>query len=68
VGCNELLQLLTRSSKEEYKGKTNTHMHLRARSAGKDSLDVLHELVGETIASFNSVCKLNFTNDDKASR
>jgi hypothetical protein len=42
-------------------------MHLRARSARKDPLDVLHELVQETIDSFNSVCEL-FTNDEKALR
>ena len=67
VGCRELLQLLTRFYKEECKGETNTYMHLRARSAGKDTLNVLHELVEETIDSFNSVCEL-FANDEKALR
>jgi hypothetical protein len=59
--------LLTRFYKEECKGEVNTYMHLRARSAGKDPLDVLHGLVEETVASFNSVCEL-FANDEKALR
>jgi hypothetical protein len=42
-------------------------MHLRARSAGKDLLDILNGLVEETVASFNSVCEL-FANDEKALR
>ena len=65
IGYSALLLLFARFYKEECKGEVNTYMHLRARSVGKDTLDILNELVKETIDSFNSVCDL-FANDEKA--
>jgi hypothetical protein len=44
---------VSRYYKEDFQGETNTYVHFRATCAGKDTLDVLSDLVNETCDAYH---------------